>query len=146
MEQVAAHVAIAVDSAINFDDAQRLQGELREERDRLRLLLEVNNLLVSMQLLANASKVFATKCVDGLEANEERCEELAQKSLSLATVLNPLIGYEKAAELVKEAFKKKVGVKQLALEKKLITPEQAEKAFDLRKMTEPGETVGGGGG
>jgi formate hydrogenlyase transcriptional activator len=47
MEQVAAHVAIAVDNAINFDDAQRLQRELREERDRLRLLLEVNNLLVS---------------------------------------------------------------------------------------------------
>jgi formate hydrogenlyase transcriptional activator len=47
MEQVAAHVAIAVDSAINFDDAQRLQAELCEERDRLRLLLEMNNLLVS---------------------------------------------------------------------------------------------------
>ena len=47
MEQVAAHVAIAVDNAINFDDAQRLQGELRAERDHLRLLLEVNNLLVS---------------------------------------------------------------------------------------------------
>jgi formate hydrogenlyase transcriptional activator len=47
MEQVASHVAIAVDNAINFDDAQRLQRELRDERDRLRLLLEVNNLLVS---------------------------------------------------------------------------------------------------
>ena len=47
MEQVAAHVAIAVDNAINFDDAQRLQGELREERNRLRLLLDMNNLLVS---------------------------------------------------------------------------------------------------
>ena len=47
MEQVAAQVAVAVDNAINFDDAQRLQGELRQERDRLRLLLEVNNLLVS---------------------------------------------------------------------------------------------------
>jgi formate hydrogenlyase transcriptional activator len=47
MEQVAAHVAIAVDNAINFDNAKRLQGELGEERDRLRLLLEVNNLLVS---------------------------------------------------------------------------------------------------
>jgi formate hydrogenlyase transcriptional activator len=47
MEQVAAHVAIAVDNAINFDDAQRLQGELREERDRLRLILDMNNLLVS---------------------------------------------------------------------------------------------------
>ncbi|OFW18850.1 MAG: hypothetical protein A3H97_14365 [Acidobacteria bacterium RIFCSPLOWO2_02_FULL_65_29] len=47
MEQVAAHVAIAVDNAINFDDAQRLQRELRDERDRLRLLLEMNNLLVS---------------------------------------------------------------------------------------------------
>jgi formate hydrogenlyase transcriptional activator len=47
MEQVAAHVAIAVDNAINFDEAKRLEGELRGERDRLRLLLEVNNLLVS---------------------------------------------------------------------------------------------------
>ncbi len=47
MEQVAAHVAIAIDNAINFDDAQRLQRELREERDRLRLLLDMNNLLVS---------------------------------------------------------------------------------------------------
>jgi formate hydrogenlyase transcriptional activator len=47
MEQVAAHVAVAVDNAINFDDAQRLQGELRDERDRLHLLLEMNNLLVS---------------------------------------------------------------------------------------------------
>ena len=47
MEQVAAHVGVAVDNAINYDDAQRLQAELREERDRLRLLLEVNNLLVS---------------------------------------------------------------------------------------------------
>ena len=47
MEQVAAHVAIAVDNAINFDDAQRLEGELRDERDRLRLLLDMNNLLVS---------------------------------------------------------------------------------------------------
>jgi formate hydrogenlyase transcriptional activator len=47
MEQVAAHVGIAVDNAINFDDAQRLQRELRAERDRLRLLLEMNNLLVS---------------------------------------------------------------------------------------------------
>ena len=47
MEQVAAHVALAVDNAINFDDAQRFQAELRDERDRLRLLLEVNNLLVS---------------------------------------------------------------------------------------------------
>jgi formate hydrogenlyase transcriptional activator len=47
MEQVAAHVAIAVDNAINFDEAKQLQEELREERDRLRLLLEVNNLLVS---------------------------------------------------------------------------------------------------
>ena len=47
MEQVSAHVAIAVDNAINFDDAQRLQGELRAERDRLRLVLDMNNLLVS---------------------------------------------------------------------------------------------------
>ena len=139
MTQVAAQV-------IGNDAAIAIGGQGGAFELNVMIPVMVDNLLSSMSLMANTAKVFAEKCVDGLAANEERCEELAQKSLSLATVLNPLIGYEKAAELVKEAFKKKVGVKQLALEKKLITPEQAEKAFDLRKMTEPGETVGGGGG
>ncbi len=139
MTQVAAQV-------IGNDAAIAIGGQGGAFELNVMIPVMVDNLLSSMSLMANTAKVFAEKCVDGLAPNEERCEELAQKSLSLATVLNPLIGYEKAAELVKEAFKKKVGVKQLALEKKLITPEQAEKAFDLRKMTEPGETIGGGGG
>ncbi|MEK7865813.1 MAG: class II fumarate hydratase [Planctomycetota bacterium] len=105
-----------------------------------------HNVLSSTALLANACTLFAGRCIDGLQANPERCEELALKSLSLVTALNPIIGYDKAAALAKEAFKKRVSVKQLALDQKLITEEQAKKAFDLRRMTEPGEVEGGGAG
>jgi fumarate hydratase class II len=105
----------------------------------------VHNVLSSIALLASGCRLFASKCVDGLQANKARCEELALKSLSLVTVLNPLIGYERAAALAKEAHKRGISVRQLALEQKLITPEQAEKAFDLWRMTQPGETVGGQG-
>ncbi len=106
----------------------------------------VHNVLASTALLANACTLFAARCVDGIQANPERCEELALKSLSLVTALNPIIGYDKAAAVVKEAHRRGIGVKQVALEQKLITEEQARKAFDLRRMTEPGEVEGGGGG
>ncbi|MBI4565399.1 MAG: class II fumarate hydratase [Planctomycetes bacterium] len=97
-----------------------------------------HNVLQAVDLLAASSLQFAKRCVSGIQANAERCEELAHKSLSLVTILNPVIGYDKAAELAKEAYRRRMGVKQLALEKKLITPEQAEKLFQLRPMTEPG--------
>lgn len=105
----------------------------------------IHNLLQSISLLSNASRLFAARCVDGLRANAERCEELAQKSLSLVTVLNPVIGYDRAASLAKEACQRKIGVKQLALEQKLIRPEQAAELFQLRRMTEPGAGGAGGG-
>jgi len=101
------------------------------------------NLLDSIAILANGSRLFAARCVDGLKANPEKCAELLEKSPISATALNPIIGYERAAKLIKEALAKKASVKQLAIEQGLITKEQADQIFDFRKMTEPGETTGG---
>ena len=104
------------------------------------------NFLGSVSILANGARLFAEKCVDGLKANAERCGELLEMNPITATVLNPILGYETVAKLVKEALSRKMSVKKLAVEKGLITKEQADKAFDFRRMTEPGETTGGGGG
>ncbi|HEV3026097.1 MAG TPA: class II fumarate hydratase, partial [Planctomycetota bacterium] len=106
----------------------------------------IANLLQSIAILANGSRLFAARCVDGLRANTEKCADLLEKSPISATALNPIIGYERAAKLIKDALAKKASVKQLAIEQGLITREQADKVFDFRKMTEPGETAGGGGG
>jgi fumarate hydratase class II len=105
----------------------------------------VHNVLQSAQLLNNAVTLFAEKCVEGLQANPARCQELAEKSLMLVTGLNPYIGYDRAAKVAQEAYRRGVSVKQIALEQKLITEEQAKEIFNLRQMTEPGAKGAGGG-
>jgi aspartate ammonia-lyase len=82
--------------------------------------------------------VFIKYSISGLTANEERCQSYAENSTSIVTVLNPHIGYLAGAEIAKEYLKSGKPIRQLVLEKKLITPEQLEKIFDLRGMTEPG--------
>jgi fumarate hydratase class II len=93
--------------------------------------------LESIELLANAARLFAERCVDGLQADAAAMAARLERSPMAATVLNPLVGYEKAAELAKEAAAKGVSVKSLALERGLVTPEQADTLFDFRRMTGP---------
>ena len=81
-------------------DHRRHAGPLRAQRLRA---AHGPNLLDSIELLASAARLFAEKCVDGIEANREACERYAELTLSAATALNPYIGYDKAAEIVKEA-------------------------------------------
>jgi aspartate ammonia-lyase len=100
------------------------------------------NLLDSIAILANGCRLFAERCVDGLQADAARCAELLERSPISATVLNPVLGYERTAALVKEALAKKASVKRLAVEQGLITKEQAEALFDFRKLTEPGAAAG----
>jgi fumarate hydratase class II len=98
------------------------------------------NLLDSITILTRGCFLFATKGVDGLEANAERCAELLAKSPISATALNPVLGYDRTAKLVKEALARNVSVRQLAVEQGLITRQQAEKIFDFRILTEPPES------
>jgi len=95
-------------------------------------------LLQSVALLANASNVLADKCVDGIEANRERCTELLEGNLSLATALAPQIGYDAAADIAKTAFKQGKTARQVAREKKVLPDERLDDVLDPRPMTEPG--------
>jgi len=95
------------------------------------------NLLDSISLLASAIGLFSERCVEGLAADAERCAESLEKSPLAATALNPVIGYERAAKLAAEARARGVSVKTLAVERKLVSPQEAEKIFDFRRLTEP---------
>jgi fumarate hydratase class II len=94
------------------------------------------NLLDSIRLLASATRLFAEKCVDGIEANREVCERYAELTLSAATALNPYIGYDKAAEIVKEAAASGRSLREVAREAGV---EEAvlEQALDYRAMAKP---------
>ena len=94
-------------------------------------------LLDSITILMNAVQVFTVKCVDGIIADPARCKAYAMRSLSIVTALNPFIGYMKAAEVAKESLASGRAIRDIVLEKKLITAEQLDKALDLMGMTEP---------
>jgi fumarate hydratase class II len=92
----------------------------------------------SVMLLARAARVFADKCIAGITANEERCRELLEGNLSLATALAPHIGYDEAATIAKVAFRENKTARQVASERNALPPEQLESVLDARAMTEPG--------
>ncbi|MBI1909882.1 MAG: class II fumarate hydratase [Deltaproteobacteria bacterium] len=95
------------------------------------------NLLESISLLANGSKLLAEKCIAGLTANKERCEELVEKSLALVTSLVPVIGYDKAAAISKEAYKSGRTIRELLLENKMLSRAEIEKLLDPKGMLTP---------
>ena len=96
-------------------------------------------LLESITLMANAARVFADRCVAGIEVNEDRCRELLEKNPSVATALNPYIGYDKAAVVAKTSAKEKISVREVVMREDLL-PEgvDIDEALDVRGMTEPG--------
>jgi fumarate hydratase, class II len=110
------------------------------------LPLMARNLLESIRLLASVTRVFADKAIAGMTANEETCRGYVEISPSMATALNPLIGYDRAAEIAKRAFQERRPVRELAAEMTDLTPEQIEQALDPRRQTEPGLGPGGGAG
>lgn len=95
-------------------------------------------LLESITLLASIAREFTDRCIVGIQANEDRARELLEKNPSIATALNPYIGYDKAAEVAKEAAKRGVSVREVVLEKGLLADDEIDAALDVRAMTEPG--------
>jgi fumarate hydratase class II len=98
--------------------------------------LLARNLLDSIKLLASASRLFAEKCVEGIEANREVNEHYAELTLSAATALNPYIGYDKATEIVKEAASSRRSLREVAREAG-VDEETLDRALDYRKMAKP---------
>jgi fumarate hydratase class II len=98
--------------------------------------LLARNILDSVKLLASASRLFAEKCIDGIEANRETAERYAELTLSAATALNPYIGYDRASEIVKEAAATGRPLREIAREKG-VDEETLDKALDYRAMAKP---------
>jgi fumarate hydratase class II len=97
-----------------------------------------NAFLESIRLLHAACDTFVEKCIEGLEANRERCAELIEQSLAMCTALAPVIGYDKAAEIAKEAYASGRTVREVAREMGVLTESELEKVLNPRAMTEPG--------
>ena len=95
-------------------------------------------LLESITLLANIARAFTDRCLVGIEANEERARELLEKNPSIATALNPYIGYDAASVVAKEAAKRGMSVRDIVREKGLLPEDKIDEALDVRAMTEPG--------
>jgi len=99
------------------------------------------NLFWELTILRTASKHLAEKCVKGITADEARCRNYLERNAQVATALNPVIGYLKAAEVVKEWGKTGRSIRDIVLEKKFLTEEEVDRILSpeaIRTMTEPG--------
>ena len=131
VSQVVAQV-IGNDAAVAFGGAA---GNLE-----LNVMLPViaRNLLESIRLLAAVSVVFADKCIAGIEADVERCRTYALSSPSIGTALNPYIGYEEAAKVIKASVAENKDLRSIVLEWGLLTEAEVDKALDVEAMTKGG--------
>jgi aspartate ammonia-lyase len=96
------------------------------------------DVLFSIEIFKNAINAFTEKCVTGIVANRDACRRYAEMSMSLVTVLNPIIGYAKAAEIVKEAMASGKTIVESIREKNILPEQKLREVLDLRKLTEPG--------
>ncbi|TYO95434.1 fumarase class II [Geothermobacter ehrlichii] len=122
---------------IGFDSAIGLAGLSGNFELNVMQPLLAHNLLEGIRLLANAAQLFADRCVDGLQADRERCEEMVEKSLAMVTALAPEIGYDRAADLAKQAFAEGKTIREICLEKEILPAERLERLLDPRPQTGP---------
>jgi len=135
VRQVAAQV-IGNDAAVAFSGAA---GDFE-----LNVMLPVmaRNVLESVRLLANVSRLFADRCVTGITANAEKCREYAESSPSIVTPLNRFLGYEEGAAIAKQALAERKTIRQVVIERGhvatgRITEEQLDETLDVLRMTHP---------
>jgi len=118
---------------IGNDAAITIAGTQGNFELNVRVPVIARNLLDSITILSSGARLFAEKCVDGLEADEESLRRHAESTPAIATALNPHIGYDKATEIVKEAVASKRTIREVAIEKG-VDEATLDEALDLRKM------------
>jgi fumarate hydratase class II len=104
-----------------------------------------HNVLESIRLLSNVARAFQDKCISGIIANQDRCNELVELSMAMVTSLAPLIGYDRAAEIAKESAATGKTVRQICRERQVLPEDQLNRALDPVEMTKPGGDGSTGG-
>jgi len=123
---------------VGMDAANTLGGLGGAFELNLMMPLLAHNTLSATALLASAARNFADRCITGLEVDGERCRSLVSRNLTLATALAPVIGYDRAAEIAKEAQRTGKTVREVALAQQVLPVEQLDALLDPLRMTEPG--------
>jgi fumarate hydratase class II len=104
-----------------------------------------HNILESIRLLSNVARVFQDKCISGIVANRDHCNELVELSMAMVTSLAPVIGYDRAAEIAKESATTGRTVRQICRERQVLPEEELNRALDSVEMTKPGGEGSAGG-
>jgi fumarate hydratase class II len=99
--------------------------------------LIIYNILQSIRLLGDAVSSYNQRCLRGIKANEEQIQNYLEQSLMLVTALNPVIGYDQAAEIAQKAFREDLSLKEAAVKLGHLSAEEFEQYVDPKKMTEP---------
>jgi fumarate hydratase class II len=122
---------------IGHDSAITLGGLSGNFELNVMMPLIAYNLLESVRLLANAINNFSKKCIEGLKADRERCEEMIEKSLGLATILTSKIGYDEAARIARKAYDQRKTIRQVVEEEGIFSKEGLNLLLDPRSMISP---------
>lgn len=122
---------------ISNDLSITISNSLGEFELNVMMPIMIYNILNSIEILTNACYILADKCIKDFIVNKEHIEELLYRNPIIATILNPIIGYDKSAEVVKIALKEKRSVKEIVVEMGYLSKEEAEKIFDLNKLIKP---------
>jgi aspartate ammonia-lyase len=121
---------------IGLDTAILLAAQAGQFELNAMMPLIAYNLLHSLQILNNSLRVFTERCVRGIKAQADRCRSYAEGTLALVTALNPYIGYLQAAEVAKISLETGKPIRQIVLERNLMSPEQVAKALNLEAMSQ----------
>jgi aspartate ammonia-lyase len=130
--------------AFGLDTTVALASEAGQLELNVMMPVIAHNIIFGLIIVGNASRVFAERCVQGIQADEAQCAYWLERSPALVTALAPKIGYAEAARLAKEALATGLTVKELVMKKGLLEGAELEEVLDLRAMTEPGVPGGKG--
>ncbi len=130
--------------ALGLDTTVAMAAEAGQLELNVMMPVMTHNIVFSLMIVGNATRVFAERCVEGITADEKQCAHWLERSPALVTALAPKIGYAAAAKLAKEAIATGLTVKQLVTERKILEGKELEEILDLRAMTELGVPGGKG--
>lgn len=121
---------------IGLDTAITLAAQAGQFELNVMMPLIAYDLLHSLQILNNSLRVFTERCIQGITPQPQRCRGYAEGTLALVTALNPYIGYLQAAEVAKASLETGQPIRQIVLERNLMTPEQVAEVLDLEAMSQ----------
>lgn len=135
---IAESVLMAAAQVIGNDLTITIGGQAGILELNVMMPVMAHNILESIRLLAASATNLSERCILGIQANKERCNELVEKSLAMCTALAPEIGYDAAASIAEEAYKTGQTVRQIATAKKILPPKRLREILDPLRMTKPG--------